>query len=79
MVCAVYFTPVSGYLPNSITMKYLASIRDAEAWIAPIAGTRVLVPFRFSPPTPVGVGALEATQFITIPKPPRAAANTKLQ
>jgi hypothetical protein len=79
MVCAVYFTPVSGYLPNSTTMKYLASIRDAEAWIAPIAGTRVLVPFRFSLPTPVGVGAFEATQFITIAKPPRAAANTKLQ
>jgi hypothetical protein len=79
MVCAVYFTPVSGYLPNSTTMKYLASIRDAEAWMAPIAGTRVLVPFRFSLPTPVGVGALEATQFITVAKPPRAAANTKLQ
>jgi hypothetical protein len=79
MVCAVYFTPVSGYLPNSTTMKYLASIRDAEAWMAPIAGTRVLVPFRFSLPTPVGIGALEATQFITVAKPPRAAANTKLQ
>jgi uncharacterized protein DUF3108 len=79
MVCAVYFTPVSGYLPNSTTMKYLASIRDAEAWMAPIAGTRVLVPFRFSLPTPVGVGTLEATQFVTVAKPPQAAANTKLQ
>jgi hypothetical protein len=79
MVCAVYFTPVSGYLPNSSIIKYLASIRDAEAWMAPIAGTRVLVPFRFSLPTPVGIGALEATQFVTVAKPPRAAANTKLQ
>jgi hypothetical protein len=79
MVCAVYFTPVSGYLPNSTTIKYLASIRDAEAWMAPIAGTRVLVPFRFSLPTPVGIGALEATQFQAVAKPPRAAANTKLQ
>jgi hypothetical protein len=79
MVCAVYFAPVSGYLPNSTTIKYLASIRDAEAWMAPIAGTRVLVPFRFSLPTPVGIGALEATQFLTVAKPPRAAANTKLQ
>jgi hypothetical protein len=79
MVCAVYFTPVSGYLPNSTTIKYLASIRDAEAWMAPIAGTRVLVPFRFSLPTPIGIGALEATQFVAVAKPPRAAANTKLQ
>jgi hypothetical protein len=79
LVCAVYFTPVSGYLPNSAAMKYLASIRDAEVWAAPIAGTRVLVPFRFSLPTPIGTGALEATQFLTVAKPPRAAANTKLQ
>lgn len=79
IVCAVYFTPVSGYLPNNTTIKYLASIRDAEAWMAPIAGTRLLVPFRFSLPTPIGTGALEATQFIAVAKPPRAAANTKLQ
>jgi hypothetical protein len=79
IVCAVYFTPVSGYVPNSTTIKYLASIRDAEAWMAPIAGTRVLVPFRFSLPTPIGIGALEATQFLTVAKPPRAAANAKVQ
>jgi Protein of unknown function (DUF3108) len=79
IVCAVYFTPVSGYVPNSTAIKYLASIRDAEAWMAPIAGTRVLVPFRFSLPTPVGVGALQATQFLTVAKPPRAAANAKAQ
>jgi hypothetical protein len=79
LVCAVYFTPVSGYVPNSTTIKYLAAIRDAEAWMAPIAGTRVLVPFRFSLPTPIGTGALEAKQFVTVAKPPRAAANTKVQ
>jgi hypothetical protein len=79
MVCAVYFTPISGYVPGNFTIKYLASIRDAEAWIAPIAGTRVLVPFRFSLPTPVGIGAVQATQFLTVATPPRAAANMKMQ
>jgi hypothetical protein len=79
MVCAVYFTPISGYIPSSAIIKYLTGIRDAEAWIAPIAGTRVLVPFRFSLPTPVGVGVVQATQFVTIAKPPRAAANVKMQ
>jgi hypothetical protein len=79
MVCAVYFTPISGYTPKSAIIKYLAAIRDAEAWIAPIAGTRVLVPFRFSLPTPVGVGVLQATQFLTVATPPRAAANMKVQ
>jgi len=79
MVCAVYFAPVSGYIPSSAIIKYLTAIRDAEAWIAPIAGTRVLVPFRFSLPTPVGTGVVQATQFLTVAKPPHAAANTKVQ
>lgn len=79
MVCAVYFTPISGYIPSSAIIRYLTAIRDAEAWVAPIAGTRVLVPFRFSLPTPVGVGVVQATQFVTVAKPPRAAANTKMQ
>ncbi len=74
MVCAVYFTPISGYIQGSAIIKYLTAVRDAEAWIAPIAGTRVLVPFRFSLPTPVGIGVVQATQFLTVAKPPRAAA-----
>ena len=35
-------------------------------WLAPIAGTRLMVPYRISVPTPLGAGVLQATQFITI-------------
>jgi hypothetical protein len=45
-----------------------------ELWLAPIAGTRVVVPYRLTIPTPLGIGKLEATQFITTAMPPRAAA-----
>ena len=79
VVCSVYFAPVSGYIPERYAIKYLAALRDAEVWFAPIAGTRVLVPYRFSLPTPVGVGVLQATHFISVAKPPRAAANVKTQ
>jgi Protein of unknown function (DUF3108) len=79
VVCAVSFIPISGYVPERYAIKYLAAMRDAEAWLAPIAGTRVLVPYRFSLPTPVGTGVLQATQFISVAKPPRAAANVKTQ
>jgi hypothetical protein len=71
--------PISGYIPNRYAIKYLAALRDAEVWLAPISGTRVLVPYRISVPTPVGTGVLQATQFITVAKPPRAAANVKTQ
>ena len=73
VVCAVYFTPVAGYIPDRAAIKYLAAQRNIEAWFAPIAGTRVLVPFRMLIPTPLGIGMLEATQFVTTATPPRVA------
>ena len=42
-------------------------------WLAPIAGTRIVVPFRVSVPTPIGVGIMQATEFVTASQPPRAA------
>ena len=41
-----------------------------EIWLAPISGTRVLVPFRFSVPTPFGQGVLQATYFVAQPQQP---------
>jgi hypothetical protein len=80
LVCAIYFSPVAGYFPERKTIKYLIAQRDMEVWLAPIAGTRVLVPYRMSVPTPLGLGVLEATQFVTNALPPRpTAANIKTQ
>lgn len=72
VVCAVYFTPIAGYIPDRPAIKYLIAQRDMEIWLAPLAGTRVVVPFRISIPTPIGVGVLEATQFVSAPQGPRA-------
>jgi hypothetical protein len=80
VVCAMYFVPLAGYVPERTAIKYLIAQRDMEAWLAPIAGTRVVVPFRVSIPTPLGLGVLEATQFITAAQPARASAsNVKIQ
>jgi hypothetical protein len=70
VVCAVYFKPISGYVPDRPAVKYLVTLRDAEVWLAPISGTRVLVPFRFSMPTPLGTGLLQATEFVSVVPPP---------
>ncbi len=77
VVCALYFRPISGYVPDRAAIKYLVKLRDAEVWLAPIAGTRVLVPFRFSMPTPLGFGLLQATQFVSVAQPAQAAAKTQ--
>ena len=56
LVCAIYFTPVAGYIPIGPVIKYLATERRIEIAFVPIAGTRVLVPFRMTIPTPFGLG-----------------------
>ena len=47
-----------------------------EIWLAPIDGTRVLVPFRFSLPTPFGMGVLQANYFVANPLPTQALRQT---
>jgi hypothetical protein len=73
VVCAIYFSPIAGYIPDRPVIKYLAAQRNIEIAFAPIAGTRILVPFRMVIPTPLGTAMLEATQFITQASPPRVA------
>ena len=64
VVCAVAFTALAGHIPTRPVIQYLTSMQDAEVWLAPVAGTRIVVPFRISVPTPVGDAVVEATQFV---------------
>ncbi len=74
VVCAIYFAPVAGYNPDRSAIKYLAAQRHMELWLAPIVGTRVLVPYRLTIPTPLGTGKLEATRLISTPMVAHGAA-----
>ena len=77
VVCAVRFSPIAGYIPDRAAIKYLIQLRDIELSLAPIAGTRVMVPYRVSVPTPLGVGIMQATQFVSLPYPGKATAKTQ--
>jgi len=79
VVCAVYFIPIAGFIPHRASVKYLAAQRDMEVWLAPVANTRVLVPYRVSIPTPIGVGVMQATQFVSVSQPRAAAVGPKTQ
>jgi hypothetical protein len=73
-VCAISFVPIAGYIPGRKAIKYLVAQRDIEVWLVPLAGTRFVVPYRLAIPTPLGLGMLEATQFVATPMPSRASA-----
>jgi hypothetical protein len=78
VVCSLYFVPIAGYIPTRRAIKYLVAQRDMESWLVPIAGTRLMAPFRVTIPTPLGMGVLEATEFVTAAVPSHAsAANTR--
>jgi hypothetical protein len=75
VVCRVLYQPVAGHRPGRAAIKYLMATREMEMWLAPIAGTRILVPFRISVPTFIGTAVLQATQFIvSAAATPRATA-----
>jgi hypothetical protein len=75
-VCGVQFVPLAGHLPDRPAIKYLMAQREMEIWLAPVAGTRIVVPYRISLQTPLGQGVLEATQFITVATPRAAPATS---
>jgi hypothetical protein len=78
VVCSVYFSPLAGYIPDRSVIKYLMAQRNMEMWLAPLSGTRVMVPFRISIPTPLGMGVLQATQFNSQPMPRFTPASAQL-
>jgi hypothetical protein len=80
VVCSVQFSPIAGHVPERSAIKYLIAQHDIELWLAPLAGTRLMVPYRISVPTPLGLGVLQASQFVSLPQASRAAATaTKTQ
>ena len=64
---------------NLIAIKYLIAQRNMEAWLAPIAGTRILAPYKVTVPTPLGAGVMQATQFVTTAQPRAAPAVMRTQ
>jgi hypothetical protein len=65
---------LAGYDPNRYAIKYLQAERGMEIWLAPLSGTRLMVPYRFSVPTPIGVGILQATRLVWTRQTGRAGA-----
>lgn len=77
VVCSVSFEPVAGYDPHRSAIEYLTKPHDMEVWLAPITGTRVLAPFRAQIETPVGLGVVEATQFVSAATPAQVTKGFK--
>ncbi|CAA0108118.1 Uncharacterised protein [Starkeya nomas] len=77
VVCRVAYRPVAGHKPDRTAVKYMMRNKDIYVWLAPVAGTRMLVPFRASVSTAIGIAELQAEAFETEPVVSKRAAPAK--
>lgn len=63
IVCNARYVPVSGHRPERWAVKFMAQNRDMSVWLAPVQGTRVLVPLRISVMTYFGMSVVEAEKW----------------
>jgi hypothetical protein len=62
-VCGARYVPVAGHRPTRESVRYMADNKRLEVWLAPVAGTAVLVPYRIMIGTQMGDLVIMARDF----------------
>jgi Protein of unknown function (DUF3108) len=73
VVCSVRYEPIAGHRASTPLIKYLSEGREMEVALAPIAGTRMLLPFRVSVVSMLANLVIEANRFEATSQPPGAS------
>src|SRR6516164_5940515 len=63
VVCSVSYEPIAGHRASIPLVKYLSEGREMEMALAPVAGTRLLAPFRMLVVSALANLVIEANQF----------------
>lgn len=63
VVCKASYKAIAGYRPDKDNVKFMEANKDMEVWLAPVAGTRALLPWKISVRTQYGVAMITATSF----------------
>lgn len=63
LVCSIRYVPIAGHRPDRAAVKFMAENREISVWLAPVAGTRMLVPIRISLDTMLGTSVIEAQKW----------------
>jgi hypothetical protein len=63
LVCNARYEPIAGHRPARAAVKFMEQNRDISVWLAPVEGTRVLVPLRISLSTMLGTSVVEAERW----------------
>ncbi len=66
-VCSARYRPHAGHRPDRPATKFMMDNKEMSVWLAPLAGTRYVVPYRISVLSMIGTTVIEATSFKTEP------------
>jgi hypothetical protein len=79
IVCSARLVPIAGHRVGGASLELLVKLNAVEVTLVPLAGTRILVPFKASIPTVVGTIAIAADRFTLSgplkPLPPAGAGS----
>jgi hypothetical protein len=79
VVCSVSYEPIAGHRPSTPLVKYLSEGREIEIALAPVAGTRLLAPFRVSVVSLLANLVIDANPFEATAQPASTVADPKAQ
>jgi|SRR5215831_14284778 len=65
VVCSLSYQPIAGHRVSAPLVKYLSESREIEIALAPVAGTRLLAPYRLVVPNVVANLVIQANRFET--------------
>src|SRR4051794_488045 len=63
LVCNARYVPIAGHRSLRPSTKFMEDNRDMQVWLAPVQGTRLLVPLRIAVRTMIGMSVVEASQW----------------
>jgi hypothetical protein len=63
VICRVKFIPIAGFPRDDPGIRHMSQTNEIEAWLIPVKGTQMYVPYRIVLPTPVGYGTAVVTSI----------------
>lgn len=77
LVCRARYQPLAGHRPERRVTKFMIENRDMDVWLAPVADSEQLVPFRIAVKTMVGTAVILAKRFVVNGAAETAKADVK--
>lgn len=76
-ICQARYVPIAGHRSLRPSTKFMAENKEITTWLAPVAGTSVMLPLRISVKTMIGTAVIEASSFKVDPGVTAATTTTR--